>query len=393
MRDRKAETGDRKEITNLLRGEGEFRGSSGPRATSGFTRCARDGRYYTILLRVFAVRSSLSIFLAMTTTGTTSLRIYVDLAMSREDREVLLEGTKGHELVFPQVPVSSVLAKAQRDPQFASIDVAFGQPDTQSIADASRLKWVHVSSSGITRYDTPEFRALMIGRGVPVSNSASVYNESCAAHVLGFVLAQARGLPRALKSRAANGTEEWLQLRGSCIPLRGQTALILGFGAIGRRLAEMLRPLGVNVIAHRRKPRGDESVPVITDEKLVETLAVADHVIDILPDSPATRRFFDAPRFSQLKPEATFYNIGRGATVDQDALVNALRSGRLKAAWLDVTDPEPLPDNHPLWLEPACFITPHIAGGHVDETKTLIRHFLGNLGRFVRGEELVDRVM
>lgn len=313
--------------------------------------------------------------------------------MSPEDREVLLEGTKGHELVFPQVPVSSVLAKAERDPQFASVDVAFGQPDTQAIAEASQLKWIHVSSSGITRYDNPEFRALMAQRGIPVSNSASVYNEACAAHILSFILAQARGLPHALGSRAANGAEEWLELRGSCVPLRGQMALILGFGAIGKRLAEMLRPLGVNVIAHRRKLRGDEGLPVITADRLPETLATTDHVIDILPDSSATRHFFNAARFAQIKPGAIFYNIGRGATVDQDALVNALRSGRLKAAWLDVTDPEPLPDDHPLWAEPNCFITPHIAGGHVDETKTLIRHFLGNLERFVRGEELFDRVM
>lgn len=329
----------------------------------------------------------------MTMSDTKSLRIYVDLGMDPGDRQLLVDGTKGHELVFPQVPVSSVLAKAERDPQFASVDVAFGQPDTQAIAEASMLRWVHVSSSGITRYDNPEFRALMAKRGIPVSNSASVYNESCAAHVLSFVLAQARGLPRALGSRAANGTLEWLELRGSSVPLRGQTALILGFGTIGKRLAEMLHPLGVQVIAHRRKPRGDEGLPVITDERLAETLATTDHVINILPDSEATRHFFNAERFAQIKSGAVFYNIGRGATVDQDALVNTLRSGRLKAAWLDVTDPEPLPDNHPLWGEFNCYITPHIAGGHVDETKTLIRHFLGNLERFVRGEALVDRVM
>lgn len=329
----------------------------------------------------------------MTTTGTKSLRIYVDLGMSADDRQVLEQGTKGHDLVFPKVPVSSVLAKAERDPQFTTVDVAFGQPDTQAIAEAGQLKWIHVSSSGITRYDTPEFRSQMAERRIPVSNSAGVYNEACAAHVLSFILAQARGLPSALKSRSANGSEEWLKLRGSCVPLRGQTALILGFGAIGKRLAEMLRPHGVNVIAHRRKPRGDEGLPVITDEQLSETLAGTDHVINILPDSVATRHFFNAARFAQIKPGAIFYNIGRGATVDQDALVNALRSGPLKAAWLDVTDPEPLPDSHPLWAQPNCFITPHIAGGHVDETKTLIRHFLGNLERFVRGEALVDRVM
>ena len=94
-----------------------------------------------------------------------------------------------------------------------------------------------------------------------------------------------------------------------------------------------------------------------------------------------------------VKPGAIFYNIGRGTTVNQDDLLDALRSGRLKAVWLDVTEPEPLPDEHPLRAEPNCFITPHVAGGHVDETKSLVRHFLGNFERFIRDEPLLDRVM
>src|SRR5687768_6900124 len=113
----------------------------------------------------------------MTTTGTKSLRIYVDLGMSPEVRDYLEERTKGHELVFPRVPVSSVLAKGEKDPQFATVDIAFGQPDTGAIAEAPNLKWIHVSSSGITRYDNPTFRSQMAQRGIPVTNSASVYDE------------------------------------------------------------------------------------------------------------------------------------------------------------------------------------------------------------------------
>ncbi|HWH70346.1 MAG TPA: NAD(P)-dependent oxidoreductase, partial [Candidatus Sulfotelmatobacter sp.] len=158
-------------------------------------------------------------------------------------------------------------------------------------------------------------------------------------------------------------------------------------------LTELLQPFHMKLLAYRRKARGDEGVPVITPDHLAHTLNEADHVVDILPDSAETRHFFDATRFSQIKPGAVFYNIGRGATVEQAALLAALRSGRLRAAWLDVTEPEPLPDDHPLWGEPNCFITPHVAGGHLDEAKTLVRHFLNNLERFVRGEPLLDRVM
>ena len=320
-------------------------------------------------------------------------RIFVDFAVTPEVLELLQAGTQGHELVFPRTPVSSVLAKAERDPQFATADIAFGQPEPEAIAEAGLLKWIHISTSGITRYDNPQFRVLMAERKIPVTNSASVYNEACAVHALSFIVAQARRLPLALKTRAASGTPAWKEIRGSSGTLRGETVLILGYGAIGKRLAELLRPFDMKVMAYRRKPRGDEGVPVITEQQLAGALAEADHTVNILPDSAATRHFFDAKRFAMIKPGAIFYNIGRGSTVDQAALLAALQAGRLEAAWLDVTDPEPLAENHPLRQEPRCFITPHIAGGHAGEAGTLVRHFLDNLARFVSGKPLMDRVM
>ena len=322
-----------------------------------------------------------------------SLRIYVDLAMPAETLEMLRRGTVGHELVLPAKPVSSVLAKAERDPQFTTVDVAFGQPDVPSISEATRLRWVHVSSAGITRYDTPEFRALATGRRIAVSNSSGVYDEACAVHALSFMLAHTRKLPFGLRSRTPNGSPEWQALRAASGTLRDETVLLLGYGAIAKRLAELLRPFGVKLIAHRRKARGDEGMPVVTEAGLPAALAEADHVVNILPESTETRGFFDRACFASVKPGAVFYNIGRGATVNQDALVGALRSGRVGAAWLDVTDPEPLPDSHPLWAEPNCFITPHVAGGHTGEVNTLVRHFLKNLERFVSGAALLDRVI
>lgn len=321
------------------------------------------------------------------------LRIFVDLEMTPEIRQLLRTATAGHELIFSQTPVASVLSKADLDPQFGTVDIAFGQPDPRAIAEARSLKWIHISSSGITRYDNPEFRALMASRQIAVSNSATVFQEACALHALCFVLAQARKLPRALDSRSAHTSSEWKALRGSSAVLQGDTLVIVGFGAIGRRLAQLLQPLGVKVIACRRKPQGDESVPMITPDQLDGTLRSTDHIMNILPDSVATRHFFNAARFAAMKPGAIFYNIGRGATVDQEALAAALHSGQLGAAWLDVTEPEPLPESHPLLMAPNCFITPHTAGGHVDETKTLVRHFLDNFDRYVRGEPLADRVM
>lgn len=321
-------------------------------------------------------------------------KVFVDIAMPAEVLEMLQKGTAGNHLIFPQQPASSVLANPARDSRFGTVDIAFGQPDPQAIADALNLKWVHISSSGYTRYDNPDFRALAAERKFAVTNSASVYEEACAVHVFSFMLAEARSLPLALQTRTPNGSEAWKALRSASTTLRGQNVVILGFGAIGKRLVELLRPFQMNIMACRRKARGDEAVPVVTPGELNPVLAnVADHIVNILPDNLESRRFFDAHRFAVIKPGAVFYNIGRGATVEQGALLEALRSGRLKAAWLDVTDPEPLPEGHPLFAQPNCHITPHLAGGHFNETQTLVGHFLKNFDRFVRGEPLCDRIL
>jgi phosphoglycerate dehydrogenase-like enzyme len=287
---------------------------------------------------------------------------------------------------------TSVLAKADPDPAFLEAEIAFGQPDLTDIQRSTRLRWIHLSSAGYTRYDTDDFRALVQERGLQLTNSSQVYAQACAEHVFAFLLAQARGLIPALRVRTANGSPEWERLRTLPQSPAGQSFLILGYGAIARHLIGLLQPFQPRIQAFRRQPRGDEAVPIVGLAQLPDALRQADHVINILPDNAGSRGFCEAGLFAAMKPGAAFYNIGRGTTVDQDALVAALRSGQVGAAWLDVTDPEPLPDTHPLWQEPNCFITPHTAGGHRGEAETLVRHFLGNLRRYEAGEALVDRV-
>jgi len=321
------------------------------------------------------------------------LKIYVDFTPVPEVMELLRKGIKGHELLFPEKPSTSVLAQAEPDERFFEADVMLGQPHPEQVAQSNHLNWIHVSSSGITRYDNPQFRQTVAWLGIQVTNSASVYNDACAAHTLAFILAAARQLPLALASNCSNGSDAWNSIRSACMPLENQSAIIVGYGAIGKRLAELLAPFHMDLVAYRRKPRGDEGIPVIGPDELRDSLSRADHVINILPDSEQTHHFFDTGRFGELKPGAVFYNIGRGTTVDQKALLAALEYGNLKTAWLDVTDPEPLPDDHALRQHPRCHITPHTAGGHFQESRTLIRHFLTNFSRYLDGQELLDRVM
>lgn len=321
------------------------------------------------------------------------LRIYCDMVFGERAMGLLEAGLAGRELVFPLRAAASVLGKSEAGPEIEGVEVAFGQPDVADVLRAKGLRWLHLTSAGFTRYDTEDFREAMRERGVVVTNSSSVYAEACVEHVLAFMLAQARLLPAGLATRCANGVEEWNALREGSSILLGQRVLIAGYGSIAARLVEVLAPFRMEVVAMRRRVRGDEGVRVVGVDGFDEELAEADHVINILPDNGESRGFFGAERLGRMKGGAVFYNIGRGTTVDQEALADVLESGHLGAAWLDVTDPEPLPEGHRLWGVGNCFITPHTAGGHADEACTLVRHFLGNLGRFERGEPLLDRIL
>ncbi|MBL9218236.1 MAG: D-2-hydroxyacid dehydrogenase [Opitutaceae bacterium] len=299
----------------------------------------------------------------------------------------------GHRLVHSPKSSASVLAAGAADPSMNGADVAFGQPDIGDTVRLTGVRWVALSTAGYTRYDTPEFRAAMTGRGTLVTNSSAVFADPCAQQMLAAMLALARNLPSQLRNQ--DGPREWRYLgdRFTASVLTGQNFLLLGFGAIGKRMAELLAPFGGQVTAYRRTPRGDEGVALVNDAGLPAAFAAADHVVNLLPDSPATKFFMNTARFAAMKPGARFYNVGRGTTVDQDALIAALKSGRLNAAYLDVMEPEPLPPAHPLWSAPNCYITCHLGGGTGDQDVKLVKQFLENLRRFEKGEVLIDRII
>ena len=329
------------------------------------------------------------------------LVVWCNLPLAGPARARLESGTAGHRLIWASQPTPSNLSGLP-DPLLARepVEVVFGQPDAAQCAEllstagaAAALRWLHLSTAGYTAFDQDRLRAALQARGIALTTSSSVYAEPCAQHVLALMLAAGRQLPAALHNQQqARGWPKG-PLRAGSVLLRRQRVLLVGFGAIGRRLAELLRPFELQVEAIRRSPRGDEGIPTHPQAEIERLLPEADHVVNLLPGNAGTDRFFSAARLAACKPVATFNNIGRGTTVDQEALRAALIAGHLAAAYLDVTDPEPLPPEHPLWATPGCFITPHTAGGHRDETERLVDHFLGNLPRYLQGQPLRDRVI
>lgn len=316
------------------------------------------------------------------------------MKLAEPAERLLVEGVRPHRVVFSKHASASVLAAGKPDPAMAEADIVFGQPLVEQSMQCSRLRWIELTSAGFTRYDREDFREAMQRRGAVFTNASSVFAEPCAQHALAMMLAQARQLLPAYRDQLNERPWEHLKRRVDSRLLNGQTVLLLGYGAIGRRVAELLAPFRMKIYAVRRKTYSEPGVHVIAEERLSSVIAESDHVINVLPDNPTTLNYVNARRLGWCKRGACFYNVGRGTTVDQNALLEALRSGRLGAACLDVTDPEPLLPSHPLWDAPNCFITPHSAGGRHDQDEALVRHFLANFQTFLAGDgSWVDRVM
>lgn len=322
-----------------------------------------------------------------------SLTIWCNTKFNPAATRLLEEGVRGHRLVVSSAASASVLEAGKPDPTLAEADVAFGQPEVNDCLRRTGLRWVELSTAGYTRYDREDLKEEFRRRGTVLTNASEVFADSCAQHVLAMMLGLARQLPQSLRDQLTDQSWHYAERRYDSRLLTGQTVLMLGFGAIGRRLAELLAPFGLTLIAVRRQTRSERAVRIIPEESVSSALAAADHVVNILPDNEGTRNYVNARRLACCKPGARLYNVGRGTTVDQKALLDALQTGRLGAAYLDVTDPEPLPPGHALWTAPNCFITPHTAGGRHDQDEALVRHFLANLAAFQRGGEMTDRIV
>ena len=318
--------------------------------------------------------------------------IWYNIRLPEAALQQLQAGIGRHKLVPASSLEISNLYGSGADPVMDVADIAFGQPYPDQIITSPKLRWVHLTTAGFTRYERDDLRDTLRSRGGAMTNSSQVFDEPCAQHALAMMLALARQLPFCLDNQRNERGWKFTVHRPASYLLNGQMALLVGFGAIARRLTELLAPFKMYLIGVRRNIRGDEPIQMATLEDFDELLSKADHVVNFLPLSQSTTQFFDADRIRRMKKTAVFYNIGRGATVDQVALRTALTTSEIAAAYLDVTTPEPLPPDDPLWTTPNFFITPHTAVGHINEVHRLVAHFLENLRRFEQDAPLLDRV-
>ncbi len=239
-----------------------------------------------------------------------------------------------------------------------------------------QLRVIQANSSGV------EWLLPHVPAGVTVCNAKGTRDIVVSEWVIATILAMTKDLAHWQRQQEAGAWQPTLLNE-----LAGSQALIVGYGSIGRAVEDRLTPFGVSVerIASRARP-GVHGI-----DRLAERLPLADVVILLLPSTPATDGIFDKATLERMKPGALLVNAGRGTAVDTEALVGAVGQGRIRAA-LDVTDPEPLPRDHPLWNLPGVLLTPHLAGDSEAAERRVYRLVGEQVARYVRGEPLANVV-
>jgi len=278
-------------------------------------------------------------------------------------------------------------AKEVTDEQIRQADVIFGWPSARHLGMAENLKWMHAPSAGIDMFAD---RSLFANPGVVVTRSKDVFNIQIAEHVIMLFLALNRGLIRSVLSTAEG---RWARISDQK-ELTGATVLIVGAGAIGCELAKQLQGFRCKVIGVKRDPsvKPEFFDGIYAERDMDALLPEADYIALCLPRTPDTKGMFDYRRFSLMKPSAIISNIGRGDAVVSEDLDRALREGLLYGAGLDVTEPEPLPEGHPLWSAPNVIITSHTSGFSVNANKRRFEVFYDLWKRYNAGLPLHSKV-
>jgi len=278
-----------------------------------------------------------------------------------------------HNIEFVTYSVSSTDFSGVQDAELLVLWMNTDENLKAAVAQLSRLKLVQTLAAG------PD-HALSAGfaKGIDIASGRSLHDMPVTEHALALILESVRALDQLSSSqRNAHWDTDYIQAQAapqssSLYTLNGAEVLIIGFGSIAAQLAPVLTALGAHVVGVARKAGTRSGFPVIALDSLSTKISQADLVISLLPYSADTEKFFDEKFFSAMKKSAIFINVGRGKTVDEGALLDALQSGTIRRAAIDVTYTEPLPKDSLLWSCPNLIITPHVSGGRPLGSEKLI---------------------
>ncbi len=292
---------------------------------------------------------------------------------------------------FPDVDFPLCTTPESLREEIADADALIG--GTSLTADlleaAPKLRWVAATSAGVEKLPIADLAA----RDILLTNFSGIAAPNIAEHVLAMMLVFARALKPLFHQQDQHRWPEESDVLPT-FELGGQTVGIIGMGEIGHALAHKAHGIGMRVLAIQRHPAQKPAyvARLLAGDQLPELLAEADHVVLCLPLTNATKYTIDRDELSQMKRTAYLYNIGRGALINQEALVAVLRGGTLAGAGLDVTTPEPLPPDSPLWEMPNVLVTGHTAARTPHYWERGIDLLVANVRRFLAGDMLDDVV-
>ncbi|MBT1172426.1 D-2-hydroxyacid dehydrogenase [Bifidobacterium sp. MA2] len=253
-------------------------------------------------------------------------------------------------------------------------------------AQYPHLEWLQTWSAGVDRYVAPG----VLGDGVRVTNASGAYGQTVSEHLFAMMWSLMRNIPMYARQQSEH---RWHDL-GRALSPAGATVLVVGTGDIGSHFATLCKAVGARTVGVRRDPSkpADGIDEMHGFDDLDALLPTADVVALVVPAAPDTHHLIDGRRLQMMKSTAVLLNAGRGTAVDPIALARALSEDQLHGAGLDVTEPEPLPADSPLWDEPHCLITPHVAGGnHLEVTeRRIVAIALENTRRYAAGEPLIN---
>lgn len=296
------------------------------------------------------------------------------------------------QAVAPGVEIVAVQNEQEAIAQIPGAQALIGFCSEGILAAADRLHWVQVYSSGVER--CVSISHMQKGDKL-LTNGQRIGSPALAEHAIALMMSLARGLDVYYANQQSS---QWIREvglgQGQFLELEGRTALVVGLGGIGTQIARRAHGLGMRVIATRGSRReGPDYVDYVgLADELLDLVAQADVVFNAAPLTSRTTGMFDAAFFARMKPTAYFISVGRGKSTVTADLVEALNSGQIAGAGLDVTDPEPLPEEHELWTTPRVLITPHTAGRSDRSRERLYLLVQENLRRYAAGEALISVV-
>jgi glyoxylate/hydroxypyruvate reductase A len=312
----------------------------------------------------------------MLTPQTMSPRIFVTAFLKPEALALLHEALAGADYYVADRFNPRKGDKAE----FLKADVVFGNIAPDWLEEATTLQWMQLESTGFEYY----LGCKGLSPDLQITNLRGMFERPAAETAMAGLLGLFRGMNQLIP---ANRERKWseIEVRVNLRLLHGSKAVVLGHGSVGKRMRKLLEAYECEVQSYARTSEGAE---LLDPESLGDALATADVVVCCLPKNPSTIGLISRELLARLPEQAVFVNIGRGAVLDEQALIEMLNERRIAGAVIDVTQQEPLPPEHPFWECPNTILTHHTGGGYPDEYNAKARYFIDNLRRFKRGESL-----